>query len=169
MYLPLQGRVELTPTLTAVTVVVAVIIASAWILATWLRKNPDVRKEFVMAGLASTALVPFILPRMHQRYFYPQDLISLVIVFFQPQLWFLPIISQIVSVLAYGPFLFNKSFQISLFGAKYSALLYVALPLEAILIAIVLWKQFRESRENAEQATTVGTVTKTLEQNVPNN
>jgi hypothetical protein len=151
-----------------VTVVVAVMLASTWIIATWLKRNPDAKKEFVMAGLASTALVPFILPRMHQRYFYPQDLLSLVIVFFQPELWPLPIISQIISVLAYGPFLFNRSFQISLFGAKYSALLYVALPLEAILIAVVLWKQFRKTKENTEQTTAVSTVTKVLEQNASN-
>src|SRR5512133_2774255 len=154
MYLPLQGKIELTPTLTTVTVVVAVMLASAWIIATWLKRNPNAKKEFLMAGLASTALVPFILPRMHQRYFYPQDLLSLVIVFFQPELWFLPVISQIVSVLAYGPFLFNKSFQISLFGEKYSALLYVALPLEIILIAIVLWKQFRKQRLAGEETST---------------
>jgi Gpi18-like mannosyltransferase len=155
MYLPLQGRVELTQPLTILTVVLAVLIASAWIIATWLKRNLDVRKEFVMVGLASVALVPFILPRMHQRYFYPQDLLSLVIVFFQPELWFLPIFSQIISVLAYGPFLFNKSFQISMFGAKYSALLYVALPLEAILIAIVLWKQFQRSKQIANSGNQV--------------
>jgi Gpi18-like mannosyltransferase len=149
MYLPLQGQLELTPTLTVLTVALAVMIASAWIIAAWLRRNPDTKKEIVMAGLASVALVPFILPRMHQRYFYPQDLLSLVIVFFEPELWFLPIISQVVSVLAYGPFLFNRNFQISLFGAKYSALLYVALPLQAILLTVVLIGQFRRSKQEA--------------------
>jgi hypothetical protein len=86
---------------------------------------------------------------MHQRYFYPQDLLSLVIVFFQPELWFLPIISQIVSVLAYGPFLFNKSFQITFLGAKYNTLLFVGLPLEVILLAVVLWKQFHQPKQAA--------------------
>jgi Gpi18-like mannosyltransferase len=149
MYLPLQGRVELTPTLTVLTVVVAILIASIWIYLTWRKQMANKKNEILLAALGSVGLVPFILPRMHQRYFYPQDLLSLVIVFFQPELWFLPIISQIVSVLAYGPFLFNKSFQITFLGAKYSTLLFVALPLEIILLAVVFWKQFHQPKQAA--------------------
>jgi Gpi18-like mannosyltransferase len=149
MYLPLQGRLELTSTLTVLTVIVAILIALVWMIASWRKRFPDTQKDILMAGLASVALVPFILPRMHQRYFYPQDLLSLVIVFFQPELWFLPIISQIVSVLAYGPFLFNKSYQITILGEKYSALMYVALPFEVILLAVVLWRQFRRPKQVA--------------------
>ena len=149
IYLPLQDQLPLTNTLSMLAVVVAVLIASIWIIATWKKQNPDVRKDILMAGLASVALVPFILPRMHQRYFYPQDLLSLVIVFFQPELWFLPILSQIVSVIAYGPFLFNYTFRIPILGRNIDALLYVALPLEAILLAIVLWKQFQPRKPDA--------------------
>ncbi len=144
MYLPLQGRLELTPTLSTLTVLLAVVLASAWIIATWRKQTADKRQEILLAALGSVALVPFILPRMHQRYFYPQDLFSLALVFFIPKLWPLAVFSQIISVLAYGPFLFNRSFQIHLLGAKYSALLYLALPLEIILLAVVLWKQFQQ-------------------------
>jgi Gpi18-like mannosyltransferase len=147
MYLPLQGRLDLTPTLTILTVVVAAVIISIWIYMTWKKQFADKLNEITLAALASVALMPFVLPRMHQRYFYPQDLLSLVIVFFKPKLWFLPIISQVISTLAYGPFLFNKSFQITLFGAKYNALLYVALPLEILLLAVVLWEQFRRPND----------------------
>jgi hypothetical protein len=104
----------------------------------------------LLTALASVALVPFILPRMHQRYFYPQDMLSLVIAFFLPELWFLPMLSQIISVIAYGPFLFNTSFHIPILGKNIDALLYVALPLEAILLTVVLWKQFRHTKQNAD-------------------
>jgi Gpi18-like mannosyltransferase len=152
MYLPLQGQVPITDNLSMLAVIGAVLIASIWIFASWRKQNAEKHNEMLLAALASVALVPFILPRMHQRYFYPQDLLSLVIVFFQPELWFLPIISQVVSVIAYAPFLFNKSFQLTILGAKYSALLYMALPLEVILLAVILWTQFRRPKQDVIQA-----------------
>jgi Gpi18-like mannosyltransferase len=145
MYLPLQGRIALTEPLTLLTVILAGLIVAVWVFMTWRKHEKNPVNGMVLAALASVALTPFILPRMHQRYFFPQDVISLVAAFFLPELWFLPILSQIISVIAYGPFLFNINFKLNLFGRNLSALLYVALPLEIILLAITLWMQFGKS------------------------
>ena len=146
MYLPFQGRVELTGTLTLATVFLAAIILAIWAFFAWKKRGSDDRyNSVILTGLASVALVPFILPRMHQRYFYPQDIFSLLAAFFMPELWFLPILSQVISVLAYSPFLFNVNLQINLFGSHLNAILYVALPLEIIAVVVILWKQFAKS------------------------
>jgi Gpi18-like mannosyltransferase len=144
MYLPLQGRIPLTDPLTLLTVILAASILSVWVFLAWKKPEKNTLNGMVLTALASVALVPFILPRMHQRYFFPQDVFSLVAAFFMPELWFLPILSQIISVLAYGPFLFNINFQLNLFGRNLNAILYLALPLELLILAITLWMQFRK-------------------------
>ena len=48
-----------------------------------------------------------------------------------------------LSFIAYGPFLFSNSFHISLFGRNLNALLYIAFPIEALIVAMILWKQWR--------------------------
>jgi len=65
------------------------------------------RENIVLAALASVALTPFLLPKMHDRYFYPADVLSIVAAFYNPQLWFLPILYQVISTFAISGFLFN--------------------------------------------------------------
>jgi Gpi18-like mannosyltransferase len=146
MYLPLQGQIPLTDTLTLATIILAALILTIWIYLVWKKREKDGNSSIILAALASVALVPFILPRMHQRYFYPQDLISLVAAFFLPELWFLPLLSQVISVISYGPFLFNTNFQIHVFDRNLNAILYLALPLEILLLLVTLWWQFRSPK-----------------------
>jgi hypothetical protein len=48
----------------------------------------------------------FFLPGMHERYFYLGDVLSLVVVFWVPRLWPVPLLMQVASGAAYMPFLF---------------------------------------------------------------
>lgn len=150
LYLILQGRVPLTSTLSLIVVILAAVIVSIWIVSAWKKRAQDNHNSILLTALASVALVPYILPRMHQRYFYPQDVISLVVAFFQPELWFLPILSQVISVIAYGPYLFEQNFYIHVFGRHLNALYWVALPAETFLLAFILWKQFRKPKNDNE-------------------
>ena len=147
LYLPLQGVVPLTDFLNLLTILLAGLLLATWILLAWKKHQKDLPAGILLASLASVGLVPFLLPRMHQRYFYPQDLLSLLVAFFFPELWFLPLFSQIISLLSYSPFLFNYSVQINLFGLHLNAILWVALPLEIVLLCVTLWKQFRHLAE----------------------
>jgi Gpi18-like mannosyltransferase len=117
-----------------------------WVYKTWKMREEAGYNPFILAALVSVALVPFILPRMHERYFYLQDLTTLIAAFFMPELWFLPILSQVISVIAYGPFLFNYGFSLYLFGQSVDTLLYLALPFEVIVLAVILRKQFHASQ-----------------------
>lgn len=61
----------------------------------------------LFTALVSLAAVPFLLPKMHDRYFYPADVFSFVVAVFNPELWFLPVLYQLISGLAYTGFLFQ--------------------------------------------------------------
>ncbi len=58
-------------------------------------------------SLAATLVIPFFLPKMHERYFYPADILSIAVAFYYPELFFVPILVGGVSFLSYQPFLFQ--------------------------------------------------------------
>ena len=58
-------------------------------------------------ALVSVLFVPFFLPKMHDRYFYPADVISIIYAFYFPQYFFVPIGIIVASFFAYQPTLFN--------------------------------------------------------------
>jgi Gpi18-like mannosyltransferase len=60
-------------------------------------------------GLLALLLVPFILPKMHERYFYPADLLAIAFGFFFPELFFVPIAMGMISFFAYQPFLLGRT------------------------------------------------------------
>jgi Gpi18-like mannosyltransferase len=63
--------------------------------------------RILLIGAVSVVLVPFMLPAMHDRYFYLADVVTVILAFYLPrQVWFVPIIVQFVSLLCYIPFLF---------------------------------------------------------------
>jgi len=58
-------------------------------------------------ALISVLMIPFFLPKMHERYFYPADVISIIFAFYYPGYFFVPIIMSAISFFAYQPTLFN--------------------------------------------------------------
>lgn len=73
----------------------------------------------VKLALMSVLLVPFFLPRMHERYFFPADVLAIVYAFYSPRRFFVPLIIGLVSLLSYFPFLFGKT----VIGLSYLAML----------------------------------------------
>lgn len=55
----------------------------------------------------SVLIVPYFLPKMHERYFFAADVLSIVFAFYFPRYFFVAVLIQIVSCLAYLPFLFG--------------------------------------------------------------
>ena len=80
----------------------------AWAWVNWKAKPPVTQNQFALTALASAALVPFLLPKMLDRYFYPADLFSFVAAIFLPRFWFLPLFFQLSSGLVYMIFPFGK-------------------------------------------------------------
>lgn len=51
--------------------------------------------------------VPFFLPKMHDRYFYPADVLAIIFAFYYPRYFFVPIVVILASYFAYQPTLFE--------------------------------------------------------------
>jgi Gpi18-like mannosyltransferase len=63
--------------------------------------------KVVLMGATSAVLVPFLLPSMHERYFYLAEVLTVVAAFFVPRrLWYVPVLVQVASFLAYLHVLF---------------------------------------------------------------
>ena len=58
-------------------------------------------------ALYSVMIMPFVLPKMHDRYFYPADIITILFAFYFPSYFYVPIIMSIVSFFSYEPALFG--------------------------------------------------------------
>ena len=55
----------------------------------------------------SVLLMPFILPKMHDRYFFPADVIAIILAFYLPKYWYAPVIIGMTSLLVYLRYLFG--------------------------------------------------------------
>ena len=74
----------------------------------------------------SSILIPFILPRMHERYFYIADVLSVLVFFYDRKRFYVPLITILSSMSSYFAFLLGQN----VFEQKYTAL--------ALLILIIL-------------------------------
>jgi Gpi18-like mannosyltransferase len=88
-------------------------------------------------ALASVLLVPFVLPHMHERYFYAADCIAIVYGFYFPRRFYVPIVVVTISLFSYLPFLFGDFTVIKL--------PHLALG-SAVVLMIVLADLFRDLR-----------------------
>ena len=111
---------------------------AVWGWNNWRANFPLTHRYIILAAFTSLALVPFLLPKMHERYFYPADVFSLVAAFFIPEIWFVPIAYQVISLLSYTPFLL---------GANSQKVIPIAALLNTLTIGFLLWKQWKIAQE----------------------
>lgn len=104
------------------------------IMLIWLyKKRGNVNDEVILTtALLFAVTIPYLLPHMHDRYFFGADILSLVFAAAFPKLFFVPILCQFASLLGYhaylrGYYLFPMSY-----GA--TALIVVIVVLIAFII-----------------------------------
>jgi hypothetical protein len=62
--------------------------------------------RIVLAAMLSVLVVPYLLPGMHERYFYLADALTVIAAFYVPwRLMLLPVLEQFASAFSYAPFL----------------------------------------------------------------
>lgn len=83
----------------------------------------------VKLALVFVVVVPFILPEMHERYFFLADVISIVYVFYFPKYFYIAILMQISSLISYSPYLSGRS----VISLKYIAFLVLGVIIVTIL------------------------------------
>lgn len=92
-----------------VAFILTVSVASVFVIRLWNSRAVFSSTLIIVAAAYSAIFMPFLLPRMHDRYFYPADILSIAIAFYQPRLWWLPLMFQISSLLAYSGYLWGAS------------------------------------------------------------
>jgi Gpi18-like mannosyltransferase len=66
-------------------------------------------ENIVELALLFSIIIPFLLPRMHERYFFMADVISLLYAFSFPGKFYIAIILPLISLFSYFPFLYHTS------------------------------------------------------------
>ena len=116
---------------------VFVLAMGIWGWVNWRANAKYDHRQIMLMALASLTLVPFVLPKMHDRYFYPADVFSFATIIFVPEMWFVPILDQITSSLSYSIFILDARLEF----------LTVAALLNTGVVIYVLRKQYLSLRE----------------------
>ena len=68
--------------------------------------RPDrlTHEQLIVGAALALVLMPFVLPKMHERYFYAFEVLAVVLACARPSLWPIAVMAQITSMLAYLPF-----------------------------------------------------------------
>ena len=85
------------------------------------------KKQLVTIFYLSALLLPFLLPRMHERYFFIGDMLGIIFLFYNPNKWYLTLMSIFASYNACANYLSGGNLLIS---QKYTAIM--------LLITIIL-------------------------------
>lgn len=99
---------SLSPMITSLAFWLGVIGAAlvGLLVALRMKRVPQLRaEEVILLSLAAALLIPYLLPRMHERYFYLADLLSVLYAFYRPKRAFVAVLVVLASLLSYMPFL----------------------------------------------------------------
>jgi Gpi18-like mannosyltransferase len=100
------GNVSDPGVLRDVGIAVTGVVLLALIIPVALRRIQLTPTRILLAATVCAVLVPYLLPAMHERYFYLADTLTVLCAFYLPRrLWYLPIVEQFASLFAYLPFL----------------------------------------------------------------
>jgi Gpi18-like mannosyltransferase len=129
--------------------VAAVLILCFVVLAS---KKKMTNELILKLALIFVLLMPFLLPEMHERYFYIADVLSLIYAFYFPKYFYIPILVQFCSLESYMPFIMDQTV---------INLAYLALLMLAIIVLITydliktLWPALPQSKHIVPPASPV--------------
>jgi Gpi18-like mannosyltransferase len=98
---------KLYDTLYPAGIVWAAGVVGLFILGAYRSRAPLTPGRVVQLATVSVVLLPFVLPKMHERYFFSADVLSIVFAFYFPQYFYVPALVGLMSFLSYTPFLFQ--------------------------------------------------------------
>ncbi|MFZ5882141.1 MAG: glycosyltransferase 87 family protein [Chloroflexota bacterium] len=118
-----------------------VILLGGWVFVYARRRFALTPRLVLLTALVSVILAPFLLPRMHDRYFYPADNLALVLAFFAPSYWHVALGYQVISSLTYALFLSRLT------DAQNNLFLLAAILLNTSMVGYLVVRQWLETRE----------------------
>lgn len=113
-----------------VGIMCAVFFALVSMYSIW--RIPHRADILVLVSLWCVILIPLFLPRMHERYFYVADILSVVYALYHPRRMLVPVLVVGASLLAYMPFL---SSQVPFFAGAHVDL---RVPSTMLILAVLL-------------------------------
>lgn len=124
-------------------------------------KNIDkVNKEIIIKlSLLSALIVPYILPQMHDRYFFVADIIGIIYAFYFPKYFYVPLATWFSSFFSCYSFIFYKQPFIS---TEYLAFIPLAL---IIILSVDLARYLKNSSITHSQVNKTGALFKHLRVN----
>jgi Gpi18-like mannosyltransferase len=103
-----------------------VILAILYVL---IIRNLQITRDRLVTYAALFAIaMPFLLPGMHERYFFLADVTTVLLAIHKPRFWPVPLLVQAASLLCYEPYLF---------GGRSPAMLPLTVPATLMLAALV--------------------------------
>jgi Gpi18-like mannosyltransferase len=109
-------------------------VIAALLLALAARLRELTSAQIVACATASVLVVPFVLPHMHDRYFFTADVLSIVLAFYVAQGYLIALAVQLASFFQYGPFLFG-----------YTAISFHVIALGLLVTIVVLLRAIARS------------------------
>jgi Gpi18-like mannosyltransferase len=98
--------------------------------------------EKIQIALLSALIIPFLLPKMHERYFFLADVLSLVYVCYRPRQWYVALLINMASLFSYYPYLFKSSL-LPIWACS-------AMMLAALMILLqTMWQSLRAASKEA--------------------
>lgn len=128
---------------TGITLTIAAALVYA-VLPSW-RRVPLTPQFLLLSATVSVALAPFLLPKMHDRYFLAADLASIALALAVPRFWSIAVGFQFASLLAYVPIITDA---LAGYQGEYLALMPVAVALNTVLVTYLgaeYWRAVRGS------------------------
>jgi Gpi18-like mannosyltransferase len=74
----------------------------------WKSKVELTPTVLLRVALVFALAIPFLLPKMHERYFYLADVLTIVYAFYFPRYFYIALVMQLSSLASYAPFLLNN-------------------------------------------------------------
>ncbi len=122
----------------------AALLMFAWVFFYARKIQSFTPGTLLLCAAGSAVAMPYILPLMHERYFYLADILIFLLAFYLPSLWMFPLASQIVSILTYSVFLFPLYDQNQVLAVLMVA---AAIIINTLLVTYLLRKQYQLIRE----------------------
>ncbi len=125
--------------------------AFLWAVGYALQIKKMSRETLLLCAVVSVAMIPFFLPKMHERYFYLMDILTFILAFYIPRLWAPAVGAQLVSSMTYFVFLaISPQKTPSALGAVF---LILAAVINTFLVGYLLWQQYKFVRSQNQRQT----------------
>jgi len=105
--------------------------------------------DYIRLAFLFSIMMPFLLPKMHDRYYFIADVLSLLVFLFDKRRWYVPVISIFCSYLGYAYFLMNGIHLIDYRLAALALLFVILVVLRDYVISLYPDAKSTTTSENA--------------------